>query len=140
MARDKIHNLVVRALKKDDWKVNHDPLYIEYDANQGAFEIDLGAEKLISAVKGNRRIAVEVKTFAGSISNQFHLALGQFIDYEAALATSLSESDRKLYLALPVEVFNKLDSIEFFRQRMLEFKLRFICIDLEIEEIVKWIH
>ena len=114
MARDKIHNIVVKALEEDGWEVNNDPLYIKYDINQGAFEIDLGAEKLIAAKKENDRIAIEIKTFAGSIGNQFHMALGQFLDYEAALAASPNDNDRILYIALPEEAYNKLNSILFF--------------------------
>jgi len=139
MARDKIHKIVVKALKNDNWIVNKAPLYIEYDSNKDAFEIDLGAEKLIAAERNNKRIAVEIKTFTGSISNQFHGALGQFLDYEAALANSKNDSDRILYLALPEEAYNKLNSIQFFRNRIVQYNLRFITIDLENQNIVEWI-
>jgi len=139
MAKDKIHEIVVNALKKEDWKITKDPLFIEYDIDESAFEIDLGAEKLIAAQKGNKRIAVEIKTFAGSMSYQFHNTLGQFLDYEAALANSPNDNDRQLYIALPEEAHNKLNNITFFRNRIIQFGLRFITIDIENQIIVKWI-
>ncbi len=76
MARDKIHNIVVAALTKEGWEITHDPLYITFDVNERGFEVDLGAEKLIGAEKDNVRIAVEVKSFTKSISNEFHTVLG----------------------------------------------------------------
>jgi len=140
MARDKIHKIVVTALKNEGWKVTADPLFVEYDVDENAFEIDLGAEKLIAAEKGNIRIAVEIKTFAGSLSHQFHGTLGQFLDYEAALANSPNNNDRKLYLAVPEEAHNKLNSIQFFRNRIIQYGLRFITIDIKNQIIVKWIN
>ena len=139
MAKDKIHPIVVQALENEQWTITNDPLYVEYDTDESAFEIDLGAEKLIAAEKGNQRIAVEIKTFAGSISNQFHSALGQYLDYKAALSNSEDDHDRKLYIALPEEAYNKLNSIRFFRQRIQQYELKFIVVDLESQKIVKWI-
>ena len=139
MAKDKIHGTVIIALEKDGWIVNKNPLFISYDVDERAFEIDLGAEKLLTASKGRQRIAVEVKTFAGSVSNQFHLALGQFLDYEAALAASPDENDRILYIALPEEAYAKLNSIKFFRNRIRQHRLRFITLNLIEQTIAEWI-
>ena len=51
-------------------------------------EVDLGAETLMAAEKDTERIAVEIKTFAGlSKVYDFHLAVGQFVDYKIALHT-----------------------------------------------------
>ena len=47
MAKDKIHKIVIKALQNEGWTITQDPLYIEYDVDEDAFEIDLGAEKLI---------------------------------------------------------------------------------------------
>ena len=64
-------------------------------------EIDLGAERLLAAHRGTEKIAVEVKSFLASTStiSQFHMALGQFINYRAALRQE--EPNRALYLAVP---------------------------------------
>jgi hypothetical protein len=57
----------------------------------------LGAEKVIVAEKAGRKIAVEIKSFIGSSTlSEFHLALGQFLNYRYALEDI--EPDRVLYL------------------------------------------
>jgi XisH protein len=54
---------------------------------------------LIAADKEGEKIAIEIKSFLGqSAVNDFHGALGQFINYRYALADL--EPDRKLYLAI----------------------------------------
>ncbi len=48
--------------------------------------VDLGAEKLLAAERDGREIAVEIKSFLGlSAINEFHSALGQFLNYRLAL-------------------------------------------------------
>lgn len=55
-AKDLFHEAVRSALTKDGWLITHDPLAFDI----GAIEllIDLGAEKLIAAVKGESKIAI----------------------------------------------------------------------------------
>lgn len=139
MARDRIHYIVTAALVKDGWDITHDPLYITYDVEERDFEIDLGAEKLIGAEKNNRAIAVEIKSFTKSISNEFHTALGQYLDYEAALSENSEEQHRTLYIALPEGIYLKLNTIGFFKRRIKEHGLKFITIDLTTQTITKWI-
>lgn len=52
----------------------------------GEMEIDLGVERLLGAERGDGKIAVEVKSFLARASaiSEFHMALGQFINYRAA--------------------------------------------------------
>ena len=66
--------------------------------------IDLAAERLIAAEKGNERIAIEVKSFLGpSLVADFHTALGQFLNYRLILDGK--DPDRVLYLAVPKPTF-----------------------------------
>jgi hypothetical protein len=82
---DLYHTEVKTALVKDGWTITHDPLTIP-GIGTYPFHIDLGAEKLIGAKKGEEKIAVEIKSFVGhSFSNDFHNALGQFMNYIVAL-------------------------------------------------------
>jgi hypothetical protein len=60
-ARDKFHAAVRIALEKQQWKITDDPLQLEVGGTK--FEIDLGAEQLLAAEKGEEKIAVEIKTF-----------------------------------------------------------------------------
>ena len=100
MAKDIFHNTVKIALQKDGWKITHDP----YQLRCGVADvyIDLAAEEAIAAEKEGRKIAVEVKSFAGgSTISEFHTALGQFLNYRVAIEVS-SEPERILYLAAPI--------------------------------------
>jgi hypothetical protein len=63
MAKDLFHNAVRVALQKENWVITDDPLKIE--TGGAKFEIDLGAERLLAAERGNEKIAVEIKTFLG---------------------------------------------------------------------------
>jgi len=59
--RDIYHNAVKNGLVKDGWTITHDPLKVELGGAR--LYIDLGAEQVIGAEKGTRKIAVEIKTF-----------------------------------------------------------------------------
>lgn len=60
-ARDFFHDTVKRALIADGWTITHDPLPVSFEL--GDMYIDLGAEKILAAERGNEKIAVEVKSF-----------------------------------------------------------------------------
>ena len=67
---DIYHDLVKAALEAEGWTITHDPYFLSVGGTE--LYIDLGAEKLIAAVKQNQKIAVEVKSFTGKsqISDQ----------------------------------------------------------------------
>lgn len=60
-AKDTYHDAVKTALTKDGWTITDDPLYLKCGYKD--LFIDLGAEQLLAAEKGKRKIAVEVKSF-----------------------------------------------------------------------------
>lgn len=60
-AKDIYHDIVKEALTKDKWNVNYDPYILEADGTD--YNVDLGAEKLVAATKGKRKILVEIKSF-----------------------------------------------------------------------------
>ena len=95
-ARDVYHNTVKVALQKEGWLITHDPLVVELSS--GRLEIDLGAEQLIAAQKDNILIAVEVKSFLSpSTTSEFHLGLGQFLNYRVAL--KVKDPNRVLFFS-----------------------------------------
>ena len=84
-ARDRFHDCVRNALVKDGWVITHDPLRLPWGKKD--LYVDLGAEQLLAAEKGERRIAVEIKSFLGkSEIDDLEKALGQFVLYRAVLA------------------------------------------------------
>lgn len=102
-AKDIFHAAVRQALIKEQWVITADPLVIKI--NKVKLEIDLAAEKIFAAQKAGRKIAVEVKSFvSSSVIFDFHLALGQFLNYRLAL--QMKEPDRRIYLAIPLDTFN----------------------------------
>jgi hypothetical protein len=97
MAKDRFHDVVRTALEKEGWEITADPYEINVDDVD--FEIDLAAEQLLAAELGERKIAVEIKSFISpSNVSEFHTALGQFLNYRDALEKIEPEltSQRKL--------------------------------------------
>lgn len=135
MAKDLFHNAVRVALQKENWVITDDPLKIE--AGGAKFEIDLGAERLLAAERGNEKIAVEIKTFLGdSPITDYHGALGQFLNYRLAL--ELNSSDRLLYLAVPVIVYEALFQREFLLVSVERYQIRLIIYDPISEVVMLW--
>ena len=134
-ARDLFHQAVRTALEKQQWLITHDPLELQFEGSK--VKIDLGAERLIAAEKGEERIAVEIKSFASnSAVSEFHTALGQFLNYQIMLEDT--ESQRVLYLAVPEETY-----ISFFQTRLARIaverhKVKMIVYNPVKEVIVKW--
>ncbi len=96
-AKDLFHPAVKQALLKEEWIITADPLIIKIEGVK--FEIDLAAEKILGSEKAGRKIAVEVKSFLNSSAiTDFHVALGQFLNYRLAL--QMKEPDRTLYLVV----------------------------------------
>jgi hypothetical protein len=134
-AKDTYHDALRNSLVKDGWTITDDPLHIVWAKKD--FFIDLGAERMLAAEKGGRRIAVEVKSFMGaSAVNDLEKALGQFLLYQSILRRS--DPDRALFLALPkgaAEVFD-----EPLGQALLEdYEVKVIIFDPKKEEITRWI-
>lgn len=137
MAKDIYHNIVKEALIKDGWTITNDPLVL-LSKEEGGLETDLGAEKLITAEKGMKRIGVEVKSFIQpSLMHEAHRALGQYNFYTSALM--MKADDRLMFLAMPVEAHNFLNEKEIFRRTMSMFKVRLLIFDPETAKIESWI-
>lgn len=135
-ARDFFHNAVKTALIKDDWEITHDPLSLSFGGVD--MSIDLGAEKLIAASKQDQKIAVEIKSFLARSSaiSEFHTALGQFINYRAALKQE--NPDRVLYLAIPIFAYNNFFKLDFPQMMIQENQIKLIVYDPESEVIIQW--
>lgn len=134
MARDKLHDIVKKALVKDGWTITHDPYILKMYPGQ---EIDLAAEKLIVAERGIDKIAVEVKSFlTASKIYKFYEALGQYISYDIGIG--LQEPERLLYLAIPEKVFDQLMEYTTVPMALKREKVRVIVVDPITETIIKW--
>lgn len=134
--RDAFHFIVKEALVKAGWNITHDPLYLHFAGVD--LYIDLGASELIGAALGGRTIAVEVKSFSGvSTIFEFHVALGQFMNYRYAL--SERDRERTLYLAVPAAVHEAFFSLSFVEGVRATYGMKLIVCDHERREVLRWI-
>ena len=135
-ARDLFHDLVKTSLEKDGWTITDDPLHLRMGGVIDMY-IDLGAEKIVAAEKEGQRIAVEIKSFLGaSTISEFHLALGQFINYRYALEAV--DPERRLYLAVPLPIYDEFFTLSFIQLVVQRSQLSLLIYDVETEEIVQW--
>jgi hypothetical protein len=133
--RDLFHDVVKTALQKDGWTITHDPLYLRLGIIQ--MFIDLGAEKVIAAEKAGRKIAVEIKGFTSlSLVNEFHTALGQFINYREAL--NEEQPERVLYLAVPEDIYATFFALSFVHDVIQRYDVKLIAYNVQKEEIMRW--
>lgn len=136
-AKDLFHNAVRNALVKDGWTITDDPLHLKISLRIDVY-IDLGAEKMLAAEKGNEKIAVEIKSFAGkSAISEFHTALGQFLNYQDAL--EIKDAERILFLAIPLDTYLTFFQDDFIAAAVRRRNLRLLVYDARTEEIYQWI-
>jgi hypothetical protein len=137
MARDLYHNSVKEALIKEGWDITHDPYYLDI-GEKNPMEIDLGAEKLISAARGNEKIVVEVKSFLNrSLTYDFHGAYGQFRIYRRGV--SQTDPERVLFLAMPEDVYNEILSRPFYVELIEDEGIKLLIFNPLTSTITSWI-
>ena len=135
-ARDKVHDIVKNALINDGWTITHDPFSMKLGSAD--LFVDLGAEKLIAAEKGNAKIAVEVKSFLGkSIISETQDAIGQFLMYQVVM--SEFDANRVLYLAIEEEIFDNEFSDALKTLVLEKLNIRLLIFRASEEGIVKWL-
>ena len=116
--------------------ITHDPFFLRVSEKIGMF-LDLAANKVIIADKETFKIAVEVKSFVGlSAVTDFHLAIGQFLNYRLALEEL--EPDRILYLAIPDDIYYNFFQDTFIQKVIHQYSIKLIIINPKQGEIVLW--
>jgi len=134
-AKGLFHHTVKTALEKDGWTITDENLFMQVEDVD--FYIDLTAKRILAAEKTGKKIAVEIKSFLGASDvTEFHLALGQCLNYRSALR--LTEPERILYLAIPVDVYGEFFSRKFIQRVIGEYQLKLLIFSPDQEEIVIW--
>jgi hypothetical protein len=135
--KDFYHDLFIQSLVKEGWTITNDPLTLSY-GNRDLY-VDLGAERtVIAAERDKEKIAVEIKSFIGaSPVRDLETAVGQYGIYQSVL--SEIESDRVLYLAVPLRVYEGILSERLGQLILTNLNIRLIVFDHKNERIVKWI-
>ncbi len=135
-ARDRYHDQVKNALIKDGWTITDDPLHVKWGKKD--MYVDLGAERLLAAEKGERKIAVEVKSFLGhSEMADLEQAIGQYTVYDEVLLRA--QPDRILFLAVDEEVYENLFEEPIGELLLESRRIRLIVFDPHTETIRLWI-
>ena len=134
-AKDTCHDAVKNALIKDGWTITADPYYIIY--RKLRLVADLGAERPLSAQRGDEKIVIEVKSFLNSsFIYDLERAVGQYIIYRNYLKRTAP--DHQIYLALGQLVY-KANFDETIQVVVDENQLKLIIVDTDKEIITKWI-
>ena len=136
MAKDLFHQAARAALEKDGWTVTHDPYTIKI--LDTTTNIDLGAERLMAAERGREQIAVEVKSFIGpSLTYDFHLAVGQYMNYRRALRKN--DPQRLLFLGVTKDAYRIFFTKADVQEAVEEFDIRLFVFDDELQQVDRWV-
>lgn len=137
MPRKDIYDDTVKlALQKAGWTVTREQFPLKIGNKR--LSIDLGAERLISAERGIKKILVEVKSFVGeSEVKDLEQALGQYVLYRQVL--NEIGDNRELYLAVTATTFSSVFNIELGQVLSKNEIIKLVVFDDLTEEIVQWI-
>lgn len=136
-AKDIYHNIVKTVLEKDGWVITDDPLKLKWGLRE--LFVDLGASKLLAAQKGERKIAIEIKSFVKiSPVTDLEEALGQYILYRNILEET--QPLREIYLAIRQATYREIFSEPIGNLVVEKNSLRLLVFDPEKEVIVQWIN
>jgi hypothetical protein len=134
--RDDLHFPLRRTLEKDGWIITSDPLILVL--GQTLLKADLGAEKLFTAEKEGRKIAVEIKDFdASSVISELEKTMGQLQLYQWALEEQ--EPERQLFLAISQAVYIKHFQKPIFQIAIQRSKINLLIYAPDLEVIIQWI-
>jgi hypothetical protein len=134
-ARDQDHEHVRRALVHDGWTITHDPLRLRWGVRD--LYVDLGAERLLAAEKGSRKIAVEIKSFSGpSVVDDLEKAIGQFTVYHDVLESI--EPDRELYLAVSETTYRDAFEDPLGELLLAKRRAKLLIYSDDMEVICQW--
>lgn len=128
--KNNFQNAVIKALEKKGWKITANPL------NFSEKIFDFEDENVVAAQKGEAKIAVEIQSFfSQSYLHDFHFATGQYYNYELGL--EISDKERKLYMAIPTNIYNDFFQKDFIKEIVEVKKINLLVIDFLKESIDK---
>lgn len=135
-AKDIYHDAVKNALIKDNWIITNDPLHLKWGLKD--MYVDLGAQQLLAAEQGTRKIAVEIKSFvSASEIADLKNAIGGFVLYRAVM--NRLEPDRTLYLGVRDAVFTDLFEEPIGKLLIETENVYLLIFNAETERITQWI-
>lgn len=134
-AKDIYHDAVKNALVKDGWIVTDDPFKLKLGLRE--LFVDLGAKKLLSAQKDEKKILVEIKSFTNpSPVADLEQALGQYIIYSNILEEQKSQAI--LYMAIRYDTYCQIFSEPIGLLVTKKNHVNLLIFDHQKEEIIEW--
>jgi XisH protein len=125
-------------LLKKPWSKMAGRLQISLKWSRSNMFVDLGAERLIGATKGTKKIAVEIKSFIGeSEVNDLENALGQYLLYRSVMKKSKPE--RTLYLAVSEEAWANVLTDDLGSLVQQDYGVKIIIFSPEMKEVTQWV-
>lgn len=127
---------IIHALEKDGWTIRNKPFMIRTDRR--SMLADLRVQRTLNG-RSEQIIIVEVKCFTNPKVDlpELYTAIGQYEIYRAALRKE--QSAPPLYLALPDTAYNRLMNDSAFRNALEGANIKMLIVDIEKEEVVRWI-
>ncbi|MBP5975653.1 fatty-acid oxidation protein subunit alpha [Brasilonema sp. CT11] len=136
LAKDRFYKALKKGLEKEQWVIKHDPLRILF-TEEDEIRVDLLAQRLLVAEKFGEKIAVQVKTFlSDSAFFDFHIALGQYLNYRLIL--ELNKTEYTLYLGVPIAAYESFFQHDLPKASVSKYQVKLIVYDPVDEVIVKW--
>lgn len=134
-AFDQCHDQVVRALEKAGWRLEKAPLRVQVESRVAYIDAEMSR-----GMNGKREslLLLEVKCFAtkNATTTELYEAIGQYLVYRAMIVER--EKPHAVYLAVPEHNFSDIFDSPVMRV-LKESQIKVIVVNLEIEEVVKWI-
>lgn len=134
-AIDSCEPQVVRALEKEGWTVIKHHVLLRLGDTDDFVLADLRLQKDAVHI-----VVVEVKCFAKRPFEfaEFYQAVGLYLFYRNAMR--LNELMEPLYLAIPVAAYQWFSELDAIQATLQDAKINLIVVDLELEEVLRWIH
>jgi hypothetical protein len=135
--RDNLHFSLCRTLEKDGWTITADPLILVL--KQTLLKADLGAEKIFTAEKQGRKIAIEIKDFdSSSVISELEKTIGQLQLYQWALEEQ--DPERKLFLAISQIMYIRHFQKQIFQMVIQRNRINLLVYEPVQEVIIQWIN
>jgi hypothetical protein len=137
-ARDLYYDLVKNALRKDGWRITHNPLRLRlatHDTQTGQGEA--AEEALLGAEKDERKIAVAVKSF---VDRGAAADLQRVLEHLRLYRTRLHATapDHTLYLAVRQTTYRDSFTGTVGAQLLANQPILFLVFDPRTKAIVNW--
>jgi hypothetical protein len=134
-AIDSCEPQMIRALEKAGWKVTHQPFPVRLSRVEGI----IADARLRHKTRKRQIIVLEIKCFPENrpALDEFYRATGQYLVYRNTL--KLKAIKTPVYLAVPLTAYNTFFSRKSIQATLNDAKIKLVVVDIEKEEVVKWV-